>query len=261
MQCRNLALAAGLAMAVMAVNPGLAPAQDAAPAPAPVTSPAPSPGTAGHFVANVPDTIYFEFDRDRLTPESQAVLDQQAQWLLQFPQATVDIAGHTDAVGNNAYNQDLGLRRANSARDYLIAQGVEPGRLTSIVSFGEERLAIETTNRERLNRRVTTVVTSGVAVAAPANLCPAPGTSQLAQISDFGVLRDELIARVNQAIQVQADFRGAWREAVAEIDLNAELTQVSCSIAYGYAGTGTNAERYIDECNCYYETMVSLLAF
>ena len=259
MQCRNLALAAGLAMAVMAVNSGPVLAQDVAPAP--VTSPAPSPGTAGHFVANVPDTIYFEFDRDRLTPEAQAVLDQQAQWLLQFPQATVDIAGHTDAVGNNAYNQDLGLRRANSARDYLIAQGVEPGRLTSIVSFGEERLAIETTNRERLNRRVTTVVTSGVAVAAPANLCPAPGTSQLAQITDFGTLRQELIARVNEAVQVQADFRGAWREAVAEIDLNAELTQVSCSIAFGYAGTGTNAERYIDECACYYDTMVSLLAF
>lgn len=250
MHRRNLALAAGLALSVLVAGTAMA-----------QTSVAPNPGTSGHFVASVPDTVYFDFDKDVLTPEAVAVLDQQAQWLNEYPQTTVDIAGHTDAVGSNAYNQDLGLRRADRVRDYLISRGVDGGRLTSVISFGEERLAIETENRERLNRRVTTVITGGVAVAAPANLCPPPGTSDLARIDDFGTLRQELQSRITHAIQVQADFRGTWREAVAELDLNADLAQVSCSHAFGYAGSGVYAERLIDECACYYDTMVSLLAY
>ncbi len=231
---------------------GLATAQD---------MPTPQPGTSGAFVEDVPDTVYFDFDRDVLTPEAVSILDLQAEWLRQNPSVTVDLAGHTDAVGSNSYNQNLGMRRADRVRDYLIAQGIDAGRLTSVVSFGEERLAIETANRELLNRRVVTVVTSGMPIAAPPALCPAPGTSELAQIDDFGSLRERLIGYVSEARQVQANFRGAWLEQVAEVDLNAELTEVSCSIAYGYAGSGTYAERYIDECACYYETMVSLLTF
>ena len=246
----GLAVAATLAVGIAGV--GVAYGQEV---------PTPRPGTSGAFVEDVPDTVYFEFDRDVVTPEARAVLDQQAVWLRQNPQVTVDLAGHTDAVGSNTYNQDLGMRRADAVRDYLIAQGIDAGRLTSVVSFGEERLAVETPNRELLNRRVVTVVTSGMPIAAPPQQCPTPGSSELAQIDDFGALRERLIGYVNDALQVQADFRGAWREQVAEVDMNAELTQVSCSIAYGYAGTGTYAERYIDDCACYYETMVSLLNF
>ena len=246
-----IGLAVATSLAAGAAGIGIAQGQELPP---------PRPGTSGAFVQDVPDTVYFGFDRDVLTPEATAILDQQAQWLLQNPEVTVDLAGHTDAVGSNAYNQDLGLRRADRVRDYLISQGVDAGRLTSVVSFGEERLAVETTNRELLNRRVVTVVTSGMPIAAAPVLCP-PGGSELAQIDDFGTLRERLIGYVNDALQVQADFRGAWLEQVSQVDLNAELTQVSCSIAYGYAGTGTYAERYIDDCACYYETMVSLLTF
>jgi outer membrane protein OmpA-like peptidoglycan-associated protein len=245
-----LAIAGTLAMGTVGYS--VAQAQDL---------PAPRPGTSGDFVMSVPDTVYFGFDLDTLTQEARDILDQQAAWLREHPDVTVDLAGHTDAVGSNAYNQDLGMRRADRVRDYLIAQGINPARLTSVLSYGEERLAVETPRRELLNRRVVTVVTSGMPIAAPRTQCPPPGTSDLAQLDSFGTLRERLIGYVNEALQVQADFRGAWMEEVAELDLHAELTQVSCSIAYGYAGTGTYAERYIDDCACYYDLMVSALSY
>lgn len=248
-----LRLTVAVSLAAGAGSAGVAWAQD--------DLPTPTPGTSGDFVENVPDTVYFEFDRDILTPEAVGILDQQADWLRANPTATVDLAGHTDAVGSTAYNQDLGMRRANRVRDYLMDQGINGGRLNSVISFGEDRLAIETPSRELLNRRVVTVVTSGMPIASPNLQCPAPGTSQLAQIEGSGELRDRLVGIVDEARQVQADFRGAWLERVAELDQHAELTEVSCSIAYGYAGSGTYAERYIDECSCYYEAMVSMLTY
>ena len=71
----------------------------------------------------------FEFDKAELrTPQPK--LDEIADVLKRYPKiADVDITGHTDRLGSEAYNLDLSLRRARAVKDYLVSRGVEAGRL------------------------------------------------------------------------------------------------------------------------------------
>lgn len=110
------------------------------------------------FADEVPDTILFDFDRAALDAQARAVLDAQAAFIRSYPQVWFRVEGHADRVGSPAYNQALGLRRANAALDYLVARGVNREQLEALVSFGEDRPAIETEDRERQNRRVVTEV-------------------------------------------------------------------------------------------------------
>ena len=59
------------------------------------------------------------------------VLDLVARSLLDWPSVRVEIAGHTDAVGSEASNQRLSQQRAGAVRDWLVARGVDPGRLVA----------------------------------------------------------------------------------------------------------------------------------
>ncbi len=102
------------------------------------TAGAPAPGSQEDLVKNVGDRVYFDFDSSRLKPDGQAVLDHQASWLAQFAQNNVQIAGNCDERGTEEYNIALGQRRANSARDYLVARGVAGSRITTI-SYGKDR--------------------------------------------------------------------------------------------------------------------------
>lgn len=101
----------------------------------------PAPGTQQDLVANVGDRIFYGFDRYDLTPEAQNTLRLQAEWLKRHPNVTVTIAGHCDERGTREYNLALGERRANSAKDYLVALGIEPRRVNTI-SYGKERPAV-----------------------------------------------------------------------------------------------------------------------
>lgn len=113
------------------------------------------------FAAEVPTMVTFEFDRSVLDADAKAVLREQADWIRQFPEIRFSVFGHTDAVGPDSYNKSLGRRRANAAVNYLVSQGVNRARLKALVSFGESRLAVESSDRERRNRRTVTEV-SGV---------------------------------------------------------------------------------------------------
>nr|WP_314444141.1 peptidoglycan-associated lipoprotein Pal [uncultured Sphingomonas sp.] len=84
------------------------------------------------------DTIFFGTDRSDLDAEDRAVLDRQATWLRQNPNVRVSVEGHADERGTREYNQALGERRAQAARDYLLALGIAPARLI-VVSWGKER--------------------------------------------------------------------------------------------------------------------------
>jgi OOP family OmpA-OmpF porin len=106
------------------------------------------------------EKVFFKFDSAELTPDSVAVLDEniakgQAVRLLQNPGVRIEVAGHTDSVGNDAYNQALSERRANTVRDFLISRGVAADRLTA-KGYGEtEPMADNGTEEGRaLNRRV-----------------------------------------------------------------------------------------------------------
>ena len=81
-------------------------------------------------------TIYFATAEDRILEKSFGLLDEVAQALIDKSEIRVSIEGHTDQQGSEKYNQDLSERRAASVRRYLIAQGVEPERMTSR-GFGE----------------------------------------------------------------------------------------------------------------------------
>ena len=70
--------------------------------------------------------------------DSQATLDRQATWLQKFPSVRVSIEGHCDERGTREYNLALGERRANAVKDYLVARGVDGGRVSTI-SYGKEK--------------------------------------------------------------------------------------------------------------------------
>ena len=133
---------------------------------APPAQTGPAPGSVEEFVQVVGDRVLFGFDRFDLTPQARSTLEAQAQWLQQYPNVTVQIEGHADERGTRAYNLALGDRRANAARNYLVALGVPASRITTI-SYGKERPAVLGSNEEawRQNRRAVTVIVSGAATS------------------------------------------------------------------------------------------------
>jgi peptidoglycan-associated lipoprotein len=98
----------------------------------------PAPGSQEDLVANAGDRVFFGFDKSNLSSDAQATLDRQSTWLGKYPQNNVQIAGNTDERGTEEYNLALGQRRANAARDFLVAKGVSSGRITTI-SYGKDR--------------------------------------------------------------------------------------------------------------------------
>jgi len=99
--------------------------------------------------------VNFEFDSSVLTADSSAALDKAVQLLTQNADLIVEIAGHTDSLGSDEYNQGLSERRAAAVLDYLVAHGVNPGNLTAR-GYGEsEPIADNGTQEGRAaNRRV-----------------------------------------------------------------------------------------------------------
>jgi peptidoglycan-associated lipoprotein len=115
------------------------------------------------FQNEVPTMINFAFDDASLDAEARAILDRQADWIRQFPEVRFRVYGHTDLVGSTAYNQQLGLRRAQAAVRYLTSHGISRSRLEAVASFGETRPLVDTQDRERRNRRTVTEVSGFVA--------------------------------------------------------------------------------------------------
>jgi peptidoglycan-associated lipoprotein len=97
-----------------------------------------APGTEEDLVQSAGDRIFFETDRNTLTQQATATLDRQAQWLQQYQQVNVWVAGNCDERGTEEYNLALGSRRANADRDYLVAHGIAKSRIETI-SYGKSR--------------------------------------------------------------------------------------------------------------------------
>ncbi|MDP4032027.1 MAG: OmpA family protein [Pseudorhodobacter sp.] len=114
------------------------------------------------FAAEVPSTVTFAFNSATLDGAARNVLDTQANWIRQFPEVRFRVYGHTDLVGSNAYNQALGLRRAKAVVAYLGTRGISRTRLEAMVSYGETRPVIDTTQPEQRNRRTVTEVSGFV---------------------------------------------------------------------------------------------------
>ena len=110
-------------------------------------------------LAAVGNTVYFGYDSAVLDGNSQATLFRQAAFLKGNPSLTVTIEGHCDERGTREYNLALGERRAAAARDYLLAQGVDPARIR-VISYGKERPVAAGSNETSWskNRRAATVL-------------------------------------------------------------------------------------------------------
>lgn len=113
---------------------------------------------AERFAAEVPTTVNFAFNSARLDGAAEAVLRRQAAWIRQFPEVTFRVFGHTDLVGSEGYNRQLGLRRARAVVAYLVRHGASRSRLEAVITEGETRPLIATPEPERENRRAVTEV-------------------------------------------------------------------------------------------------------
>ncbi len=117
------------------------------------------PGSQEDLVANVGDRVFFDFDRSTIRSDQLPVLQRQAEWMGRNAEVRVQIEGHADERGTREYNLALGQRRANAARDVLVASGVNGARISTI-SYGKDRPAALGSNEEAWaqNRRAVTVV-------------------------------------------------------------------------------------------------------
>lgn len=102
-----------------------------------------------------PYGINFKRGKAEIAVEAEIILDDVAKWLRDNPTLTVEIRGHTDADGSEEGNMQLSQQRAESVREYLILQGIDPDRL-SPKGFGES-WPVETNDTEKgraRNRRI-----------------------------------------------------------------------------------------------------------
>ena len=118
-----------------------------------------TPGSPEEFASLAGDRVFFSVDRFDLTEAARTTLERQAQWLQRYPTRNIVIEGHADERGTREYNLALGDRRANAVRNFLVAVGVDPNRVTT-VSFGKEQPVATEFNEIAWaqNRRGVTVV-------------------------------------------------------------------------------------------------------
>lgn len=131
--------AAGCAKKAVEEPPAPAPAP-AQPAPTP-TQPAPTPTPpppAPQVTSSDFQPAFFDYDSYSLRDDARQALDADARLLRDNAELTVTVEGHCDERGTVEYNQALGEKRAQAARDYLVAAGINANRLR-VVSYGKER--------------------------------------------------------------------------------------------------------------------------
>jgi outer membrane protein OmpA-like peptidoglycan-associated protein len=107
---------------------------------------------------NVPiilEGITFETNKADIKPESENTLRKALKTLTTYTDISVQISGHTDNVGSDKSNQKLSENRANSVRDWLVRQGIDPNRITA-VGYGESKPVApnDTPENKQKNRRI-----------------------------------------------------------------------------------------------------------
>jgi outer membrane protein OmpA-like peptidoglycan-associated protein len=106
-------------------------------------------------LVNIPSGITFPVDSAAIQPNFQQTLSDVAQTLNRYESSYIDVYGHTDASGSDAYNQGLSERRAASVSAFLQRQGVNGARLAT-KGYGETQpiASNETIDGRAQNRRV-----------------------------------------------------------------------------------------------------------
>ena len=140
------------------------------PVAAPVAEPAPVEPVVYEEVEEVAEAVRveldvkFDFDKADVKQDSYSDIENLAEFMKQYPQTATTVEGHTDSVGNAAYNQKLSERRAAAVRDTLVNQfGVEADRVNA-VGYGKDRPVADNATSEgrAINRRVEASVEAQV---------------------------------------------------------------------------------------------------
>lgn len=107
------------------------------------------------ILVNLPDGVTFDVGSSTLKPEFRATLDKVAESLIQYPNSLIDVYGHTDSTGSDAFNQTLSETRARTVANYLVSKGVPTARVRS-QGFGETMpvASNDTADGRAKNRRV-----------------------------------------------------------------------------------------------------------
>lgn len=107
------------------------------------------------ILVNLPEGVTFDVGSYALRPQFRATLDKVAESLKQYPNSLIDVYGHTDSTGSEAYNQTLSENRARTVASYLSMQGVSAARIRS-QGYGETLPVADnaTEDGRRKNRRV-----------------------------------------------------------------------------------------------------------
>ena len=108
------------------------------------------------------EMVFFDYDVSELRADAQTALGRKVPILRGNPSLQLEIAGHADERGSLEYNMALGMRRAQSVKDYLSGFGIDASRL-SITSYGEDRPLSEGNSEDAWsqNRRAEFVITAG----------------------------------------------------------------------------------------------------
>jgi OOP family OmpA-OmpF porin len=124
------------------------------PVPAPKPPPPPPPKPTSEKVTFAADT-FFDFDKAVLKPEGKAKLDDLTSKIKNITLEVIIAVGHTDAVGSDAYNQKLSLRRAEAVKAYMVSKGIEANRVYTEGKGEKQPVADNKTAEGRAkNRRV-----------------------------------------------------------------------------------------------------------
>jgi outer membrane protein OmpA-like peptidoglycan-associated protein len=98
--------------------------------------------------------IFFDYKKANLNKESMSELNRLVRLMAKYPTLKVEVSGHTDNVGDEEYNADLSLRRANAVVDFLVQNGIEANRLlTKGYGFSKPIDSNDTENGRQRNRR------------------------------------------------------------------------------------------------------------
>jgi len=108
-----------------------------------------------NITLDVPGGVTFAFDSSQLNSQFYPVLDKVSATLAEYNKTIIEVAGHTDSVGSDQYNQQLSERRANSVAAYLASHGVDRSRMVTIGAGEAHPVATNDTDAGRAqNRRV-----------------------------------------------------------------------------------------------------------
>jgi outer membrane protein OmpA-like peptidoglycan-associated protein len=121
------------------------------------------------IVVEFSSNVLFAFDKSNLSDDAKTNLDKLVIVLNNYPETNIEVQGHTDSKGSDAYNQDLSVTRASAVSRYLSNNGISNNRVT-VKGFGETlpKYSNETANGRTQNRRVEFLIAANEKMKADA---------------------------------------------------------------------------------------------